>query len=72
MDDAEHAFFGCDRWERQRRQVEECTGEDFNPQSVVQMMLKSPLNWAAVDRFVDHVLTLREKEERERQRRPVI
>jgi len=69
-DDAEHAFFICDRWWRQRRELEAKLEEEFKPESAIEAMLKSSNNFSAINAFVDNVLKTRENEERERQRRP--
>lgn len=67
MDDAAHAFFICGRWERQRRELEVYIGKEFSPQTAVESMLETASNWAMISSFVDHVLSARENEERERQ-----
>lgn len=70
MDDAEHALFSCDRWWRQKRELEVTLKCDFTPQTFCGVMLESMHNWQAVNRYVDLILATREKEERERQRGP--
>ncbi|KAE9543668.1 hypothetical protein AGLY_002064 [Aphis glycines] len=70
MDNAEHAFFSCDRWWRQRRELEGSINNDFTPQTFCGVMLESMHNWLAVSKYVDLILAIREKEERERQRGP--
>ncbi|CAI6354337.1 unnamed protein product [Macrosiphum euphorbiae] len=69
VDDAEHAFFMCDRWWRQRSDLERNIRRKFTPESAVRSMLESSTNWSAVDSYVNLVLAAREEEERERQRR---
>jgi len=68
VDDAEHAFFLCDRWWRRRMELKAEIGDPFTPETAVGRMLESRNNWTAVERFVKEVLTKRETEERERQR----
>lgn len=68
VDDAEHAFFMCNRWWRQRMELEAAINEPFTPETVVGKMMQSRSNWTAVERFVKEVLTKREAEERQRQR----
>lgn len=70
MDNAEHVFFSCDRWWRQRRELEGSINNDFTPQTFCGVMLESIHNWLAVSKYVDLILAIREKEERERQRGP--
>lgn len=72
MDDPEHAFFWCDRWWQQRRELEMLINGDFTPQTFCGVMLESTRNWQAVSTYVDLILETREKEERERQRRPPV
>lgn len=67
VDDAEHVFFVCDRWWRERRSLEVLLEEDFNPEGVIECMLKKRCNWEAVSNFVKHVQSTREQEERVRQ-----
>jgi hypothetical protein len=71
-DDAEHAFFHCDRWWRRRRELEMKIDGELMPETVIETMLKSPANFSAINDFVNHVLRTREDEERERQRRQII
>ncbi|KAL4085204.1 hypothetical protein QTP88_027063 [Uroleucon formosanum] len=66
-DDAEHAFFECDRWWRRRMELKATINGPFTPETVVGKMMESRSNWTAVERFVKEVLTKREAEERERQ-----
>ncbi|KAL4101252.1 hypothetical protein QTP88_021272 [Uroleucon formosanum] len=66
-DDAEHAFFECDRWWRRRMEPKATINGPFTPETVVGKMMESRSNWTAVERFVKEVLTKREAEERERQ-----
>lgn len=68
LDDAEHAFFVCDRWWRRRMELKAEIDDPFTPETVVGKMLQSRSNWTAVVRFVKEVLTTREEEERARQR----
>lgn len=67
-DDAEHAIFRCDRWWKQRRELEVRIDRAFEPEAVVDAMLASQENWNAVGDFVNHILSRREEEERARQR----
>lgn len=68
VDDAEHAFFLCDRWWRRRMELKTALNGPFTPETVVGKMMESRSNWMAVEQFVKEVLTKREAEERERQR----
>lgn len=69
VDDAEHVFFRCDRWWRERRALEIEVEEDtLNPDNIIGCMLKKRSNWDAINRFVKHVQSHREDEERARQR----
>ncbi|XP_060881917.1 uncharacterized protein LOC132953542 [Metopolophium dirhodum] len=68
VDDAEHAFFLCDRWWRRRMELKAAINDPFTPETVVGKMMESRSNWTAVERFVKEVLTKKEAEERERQR----
>lgn len=67
-DDVEHTFFRCDRWWRQRRELEVVLGGDLEPETIVQLMLQDKSKWEAVSNFVDKVQSKREEEERLRQR----
>jgi len=68
IDDAEHVFFNCDRWWRERRALEVELEQELNPDSIIGCMLKKPSNWEAVSTFVKRVQSTREDEERVRQR----
>lgn len=67
-DNPEHAFFICDRWWSLRRELEVTIEEEFNPETAVNIMLKSREKWDAVCGLVIHVLRTREEDERQRQR----
>ncbi|CAI6358368.1 unnamed protein product [Macrosiphum euphorbiae] len=65
MDDAEHVFFKCDRWLRQRL-------EEVTPEHIIPCMLKRGRNWDVASDFVNQVQSTRENEERERQRNQIV
>jgi len=68
VDNAEHVFFRCDRWWKERRALEVELEEDaLSPDNIVGCMMKRRSNWDAVNRFVKHVQSRRE-DERWRQR----
>ncbi|CAI6363639.1 unnamed protein product [Macrosiphum euphorbiae] len=68
LDNAEHAIFKCDRWWRLRIELEAELSVEFTAETATNTMLKSRRHWEAVAKFVHHILSTREKEERERQR----
>lgn len=68
VDDAEHVFFVCGRWWKQRRELEVDLEEDLSPDNIVRIMVEKRSNWDAVSRFFNLVQSTREHEERERQR----
>jgi hypothetical protein len=72
VDDAEHVFFKCDRWWRQRQALEVEIEEEATPENIIKCMLTSRRNWDAVRDFVNQVQSTREKEERERQRNQIV
>jgi len=67
VNDAEHVFFVCGRWWRERRSLEVVLEVDFNPEGIIGSMLKKRRNWDAVSKFVNLVQSTREQEERMRQ-----
>ncbi|XP_025195104.1 uncharacterized protein LOC112594513 [Melanaphis sacchari] len=67
-ENAEHAFFDCDRWWKLRRALEVKTNKDFTPETAVKRMLESKKNWDEVTGYVVHVLKTREEDERQRKR----
>ncbi|KAL4097352.1 hypothetical protein QTP88_022145 [Uroleucon formosanum] len=68
VDDAEHTLFKCDRWWRQRRDLEMKIGADMKPDTVVTAMLQNAENWKAVKDYAGMVLSTKEEEERRVQR----
>jgi hypothetical protein len=40
-DDAEHTLFQCDRWWRQRRELEVTLGSQMDPETIVGCMLQT-------------------------------
>lgn len=72
IDNADHAFFLCDHWNSKRRELEVAIKTEFCPETVIRKMLESIHNWRKVSNFVDHVLSVKEEEERMRQRQIII
>lgn len=67
-DDVEHTLFKCDRWWRQRRELEVIIGTEMEPDTVVTAMLQNAENWKAVKEYTGMVLSTKEEEERRVQR----
>lgn len=68
VDNAEHAFFKCDRWWRLRRELEIRMNKEITLETMVKTMLESKKNWEEVTKYVVHVLKTREEDERQRKR----
>jgi len=64
VDDAEHTVFLCDRWWRQRRELEVMLDGMFTPETMTATMLSSRRRWDAVSKFIETVLTTKEADER--------
>jgi hypothetical protein len=67
-DDAEHAVFRCDAWQRWR--IEACVYlgvENLTPENVINVMLESSAAWARVERLFSRIMGIRETEDRARQ-----
>jgi len=67
-ENTEHAFFQCESWWKLRRELEVIIGRSLDPDTIVQVMLKSEEKWEAVRKFADAVISKREEEKRIRQR----
>lgn len=67
QDDVEHTFIECDRWWKERRELEIKTGCDITPEGMLSGMLGSKKSWNAVAKFIDVVLARKEKDERQMQ-----
>lgn len=63
-DDAEHTFFECERWHRQRRALELGVGEEIKPENVVDIMLKNRTMWDIVAKYVMDIICTKEEDER--------
>lgn len=63
QDDVEHTFFECDRWWRQRREVEVALGFEITPERIGAAIIHSKSRWDAVVNFVKIVLTKKEADE---------
>lgn len=64
VDNAEHAFFDCDRWWRKRRELEVTIRRSIIPEMVVNNMFENRRNWDEICGFIDHILCTIEEEER--------
>lgn len=66
-DDAEHTLFVCSRFLRHRIQLEAQTGERLEVRNMVEVMLKSKMNWKYVQTYVETIMLQKEREERQRE-----
>jgi len=64
----EHAVYDCDRWWRNRRELEVTIGTDISPETVVNRMLESRRNRVTINGFIDHILFTKEEDATQRQR----
>ena len=55
LDNAEHTFFHCERWQEERQMVEHVL-EGLTPETIIHKMLVSEENWVTVPTFVRDVL----------------
>lgn len=67
IDDTKRVVFRCDRWQRQRRELEERIRGELEPDTIVSHMLQCEANWEAMKAFPHQVLLKREEEECARQ-----
>lgn len=68
VEDAEHVFFICPRFQDGRANLEEIIGHRVSPENMVQAMLSSLTNWSNVCDFVKLVLVELRRLERIRSR----
>lgn len=68
-DTPEHAMLVCQRWEVDRCELSRRLGQEVKKSTIVKTMLESKTKWDAVRSFTAKVLSTREREERDRQRR---
>jgi len=66
-DDAFHTIFECDAWETRRFRVETEIGGRFQPENMMDHMLKDKQTWDTINGFVREVLQKKTEEERRRQ-----
>ncbi|XP_060665572.1 uncharacterized protein LOC132797816 [Drosophila nasuta] len=65
-EDAEHVFFNCPRFRRERESVERKYGEPVTPSNLVYHMLANMDNWEAADEMANAVMKELRREERSR------
>jgi len=63
QDDVEHTFIVCDRWWRQRRELEVKLGRAITPERMLEGMLEKRKKWNAVVNFINAVLSRKEADE---------
>jgi hypothetical protein len=62
-DDVEHIFVVCDRWWRQRHELEVKLGRAITSESMLDGMLEKRKKWDAVVNFINAVLSRKEADE---------
>uniref|UniRef100_A0ABD2WVD7 Reverse transcriptase zinc-binding domain-containing protein n=1 Tax=Trichogramma kaykai TaxID=54128 RepID=A0ABD2WVD7_9HYME len=63
VEDAEHVFFHCWRFDEERRRLNVLCQEEMTPENIIGLMLTSEPNWHVVASFAHVVVTrLRHKE----------
>ncbi|KAL7289465.1 hypothetical protein TKK_0016656 [Trichogramma kaykai] len=68
VEDAEHVFFNCIRFEEGREKLHRQLQEVARPENIVQLMLADEKNWLAVATFAHSVITSLRAEEMARRR----
>ncbi|CAB0030695.1 unnamed protein product [Trichogramma brassicae] len=63
VEDAEHVFFNCPRFEEGREELHRQLQEVARPENIVQLMLADKKNWLAVATFAKSVITSLRAEE---------
>lgn len=63
-DDVEHTFTGCDRWLRERRNLEVELGVDVTPELMVENMLQSKSKWDTIVKYITTIMKRKEEDER--------
>ncbi|KAL4108033.1 hypothetical protein QTP88_018291 [Uroleucon formosanum] len=71
-DDAEHAIFHCDRLWSLRRALEVDIGLQFEPDTIVDVMLQSKGKWNTIQKFLNKILSKREEERKRQQEEALI
>lgn len=61
IDDAEHTFFYCEKWFRQRTAAEMITGR-LSAENIVSKMLENEESWNAVARFTESILKAKKRD----------
>lgn len=69
VENAEHVFFQCPRFEADRAELERALEGSVTPENLVERMLESETNWSAVSNFATVVLRKLRVEERARRER---
>lgn len=66
LEDVEHVFFYCPRFQQQRLMLENDIREDITPDNIITIMIKSSTAWNGVASFVCNIMNLLREEEKER------
>ncbi|XP_041977427.1 uncharacterized protein LOC121731828 [Aricia agestis] len=67
-DTAAHTLTACPSWILQRAALTAAIGQDISLPTMVRAMLRSELEWKAVENFAEEVIAAKEEAERERER----
>ncbi|KAH8255151.1 hypothetical protein KR032_008541, partial [Drosophila birchii] len=69
IEDAEHVFFECRRFDEGREELEVAAGTDIRPDTLVQLMLAEPKVWDAAAKFSAQLMKALRSQERARKER---
>ncbi|CAK9820189.1 Putative 115 kDa protein in type-1 retrotransposable element R1DM [Anthophora quadrimaculata] len=70
-DTPEHALFKCGRFEEDRVSLATRGITIWDPGGLIPQMIESRTNWLLIKAYIEKIMTIREKEERTRERRGV-
>lgn len=63
-EDAEHVFFWCPRFNDEKNELEDILGMKLDLESLVNLMMTTEKNWAAVSSFATAVIKKLRTDER--------
>lgn len=67
-DDPEHTLFRCDRWLGERHMLEMDIGVIITAETWIELMLRDPITWDKINKYVNDIILYKEKLERKIER----
>lgn len=64
VDDAEHTFFRCPRWDRERANMNLSQGRNITVETMIEAMIERKEAWKTIESFITKIVQTKEKDDK--------